>query len=115
LIGLAPAAAPDHEVEALSARIDWNLAPQRLQDGDLSSVTPDLAQLIGRLAREPGIVEAAKRFGCAPVVLVIALLARAAARRSRAADRIARAILGDQPTDDIEAQLAQRLREMAPA
>jgi hypothetical protein len=113
---LRPAPAePDQEVSALSARIDWNFAPQRLQGGDLSSIAPDLAQLIYGLAREPGIVEAAGRFGCEPIVLVIALLARAAARRSRAADRIARAILGDRPTDDIEAQLAQRLRELAPA
>jgi hypothetical protein len=115
LLGLAPAVEPDHEVAALSARIDWNLAPQRLQEGDLSSVTPDLAQLIGGLAREPGIVAAAKRFGCAPVVLVIALLARAAADRSRAAERIARAILRGRPADDVEALLAQRLRELAPA
>ncbi|HUD87757.1 MAG TPA: VIT domain-containing protein [Xanthobacteraceae bacterium] len=115
LFGLAPAAESDHEVAALSVRIDWNLAPQRLQEGDLSSVTSDLAQLIGGLAREPGIVAAAKRFGCAPVVLVIALLARAAADRSRAAERIARTILRGRPADDIEALLAQRLRELAPA
>ncbi len=115
MLGLAPAEPSDLDIAALSVRIDWNFAPQRLQGGDLSGIAPDLAQLIHGLAREPGIVEAAGRFGCEPIVLVIALLARTAARRSRAADRIARAILGDRPTDDIEAQLARRLREMAPA
>jgi hypothetical protein len=115
MLGFAPAEPSDLDIVALSARIDWNFAPQRLQEGDLSSVTADLAQLIHSLAREPDIVEASGRFGCEPVVLVIALLARSAARRSRAAERIARAILGDRPTDDIEAHLARHLREMAPA
>jgi hypothetical protein len=115
MLGLAPAEPSDLDIAALGVRIDWNFAPQRLQGGDLSSIAPDLAQLIHGLAREPGIVEAAGRFGCEPVVLVIALLARSAARRSRAAERIARAILGDRPTDDIEAHLTRHLREMAPA
>jgi hypothetical protein len=104
------ASPPAHDLAALSRRVPWGLAPQRLQAGDLSDLEPDLAQTIRRLASEPMIARAAKDFGCDPVALVIALLARAAAPHIRAAARVARAILGDRPTDAIEAQLSQHLR-----
>jgi hypothetical protein len=104
---------PAVDLAALSQRIPWELAPQRLQEGDLSDLEPDLAQTIRRLAGEPVIARAAKDIGCDPVVLIIALLARAAASRNRAAARLARAILGERPTDQLEAQFERHLRHAA--
>ena len=108
-------AASDADLGALGARIDWGLAPQRLQGGDLSTVEPELARLIRDLARETFIVRAAEKIGCDPLILVIALLARAASRRNRAARRLAQAILANRRTEEIESRLARRLRGAAPA
>jgi hypothetical protein len=101
---------PAHDLAALSRRIPWELAPQRLQDGDLSDLEPDLEKTIRCLAGDPAIARAAKDIGCDPVVLVIALLARTAASRNRTAARLARAILGERPTDQLEAQFERHLR-----
>jgi hypothetical protein len=108
---------PESSVDlgALGIRIDWGLAPQRLQEGDLSTVTFELAQLIRDLAHEPFIVRAAEKFGCDPLALVIALLARAASRRNRAARRVAQAILANRQTDELESRLARHLRAASPA
>jgi hypothetical protein len=110
----ADPAAPEPDLGALAAQIDWGIAPQRLQGGDLSTVAPELARLIRDLAHEPFIVRAAEKIGCDPLVLVIALLARAASRRNRAARRLAQAILANRHTDDLEARLARHLRAVAP-
>jgi hypothetical protein len=101
------------DLGALGIRIDWGLAPQRLQEGDLSTVAPELAQLIRDLAHEPFIVRAAEKFSCDPLVLVIALLARSASRRNRAARRVAQAILSNRQTDELESRLARHLRAAA--
>ena len=58
---------------------------------------------------------AAEKIGCDPLVLVIALMARAASRRNRAARRLAQAILANRRTDEIESRLARHLRGVAPA
>lgn len=99
----------------LSARINWALAPQELRTGNLSSLDADLAALIRRLADEPIIAEAAKTLGCTPVALVIALLARAAAPQSRAARRIARAVLADPYAERLAAGLTAGLKIKADA
>lgn len=102
------------DLDALSRRIPWDRAPQRLQSGDISDLDADVAQAIRRLATEPIIVRAARDLGCDPIVLVIALLARAAAARERTAARVARAILGERPTHQLEAELAQHRRDPVP-
>jgi hypothetical protein len=111
--GGAGDASSDFDLGALGARIDWGLAPQRLQGGDLSTVQPELARFIRDLAREAFIVQAAEKIGCDPLVLVIALLARAASRRNRAARRLAQAILANRRTEEIESRLARHLRGAA--
>lgn len=107
----SPASALD--VEALSRLVDWDGAPQRLLNGDLSRLGVDAVRGIRDLAAEPVIVQAAKQFGLAPMMLAIGLLARLASRRSRTAERIARTILGDRSTDDIERHFARHSREAA--
>jgi hypothetical protein len=89
------------DLAALAARIDWDTAPQRLQAGDLAALDGALAETIRRIASELFVAQEARVAGCEPVVFVIGLLAQAAARRSRTADRIARAILGERPTGEI--------------
>jgi hypothetical protein len=105
---------PAADLAALCRRIPWELAPQRLQEGDLSDLEPNLAQTIRRLAGEPMIARTAKDMDCDPVALVIALLARVAAPRNRAAARVARAILGERPTGHLEAQLARHVQDGVP-
>src|SRR5579883_766094 len=90
---LAPSP-PSSIMAALAARIDWDAAPQRLQAGDLAGLDGSLADAIRRIAAEPWVIKDARDAGCDPVVLVIALLAKAVAHSNRTADRIARAILG---------------------
>jgi len=78
----------------IGARIDWSAAPNRLVAGDLSVVEPVVAAMIERAAVLSEIVELARRVGLAPVRLVIALAALEQATTDRAADRVARAIIG---------------------
>ena len=110
----APVTLPELDIDALSRRIDWDSAPQRLLTGDLSLLAADIVREIRELAAEPVIVRAAKQLGLAPVMLAIALLGRMAAPRNRTADRITRTILGDRSTDDIERHFAPHSREAAP-
>jgi hypothetical protein len=98
-------ASPAHRPQPpdLVARINWNAAPAKLKSGDLSVLDQDIARLVREAAARPQIVELARKLGLDAIVLVIALLARAASPRSRSAARIARAILGGVPENEIAA------------
>jgi hypothetical protein len=73
--------------------IDWNLAPQKLQSGDLSLLPPHVGQAIRLIANHSDVVALSRTLGLDPVVLVIGLLAYAS-RKHRSAARLARAIFG---------------------
>jgi hypothetical protein len=105
-----PAAPPIASLAALAAGIDWDAAPQRLQAGDLAGLDGALADAIRRIAAELFVIQEARNAGCDPVVFVIALLAKTVARRSRTADRIARAILGDRPTGESFGEIDRLVR-----
>jgi hypothetical protein len=77
-----------------AARIDWDEHPDLLRQGDLSGLDANVADLIRAAAKLPAISAFAARHAIDPVTAVIGLLARRAATASRAASRLARAILG---------------------
>ncbi|MGB6538889.1 MAG: VIT domain-containing protein [Xanthobacteraceae bacterium] len=115
LFGQTTPPSPELDIAVLSARIDWDNAPQRLLAGDLSNLDAAVGRAVRALATEPVIVREARQFGCTPLMLAIGLLARLAAPRNRTAERIARTILADRPTDGMEAQLTRYSREAVPA
>jgi hypothetical protein len=108
-VGARPAAAPPPATKARAPRIDlsrlvraidWTLAPQPLREGDLSSLRPDVQAVIRAAAAEPPVVTLAARLGLAPVVLILALLARTSNERSAA--RLAKSVLGDRPPSEVK-------------
>ena len=105
---------PD-EIVALSLRIDWDAAPDRLQKADLSGLDRLLVRMIRTLAKDTACTDAAAELGCDPIVLAIGILARAAAGRSRSAKRIARAILGKSLPPHIEEALKPYFPQAASA
>src|SRR5262249_14613820 len=58
----------------LARQIDWTLAPKRLQAGDLSALSAEVARDIRDVAASLDAVEVAKTLGLAPIMLVIGLL-----------------------------------------
>jgi hypothetical protein len=98
------------------ARIDWDADPDALRCGDLSLLLPNVAALIAEAARLPAIDTLAQAAGLDPVVVVIALLAKAAGNTSRSAGRIARNLIGNADTAAIERGMAALgLRSLSPA
>jgi hypothetical protein len=74
-------------------RIDWDDDPDALCRGDLASLPQDVLAVIERAARLPAVVALASSLGLSAVVVVIALLAKAAGSATRSAQRIARTLL----------------------
>jgi hypothetical protein len=79
-------------ITELANGIDWDLAPDQIQAGDLSILNHDIVRAIRELASRRSIVALSKRLGLDPVVLVIGLAAREAASQNRSAARVAKAI-----------------------
>jgi hypothetical protein len=75
------------------ARIDWDDDPDALCRGDLASLPQDVVAAIERAARLPAVVALASSLGRTAVVVMIALMAKAAGSASRSAQRIARTLL----------------------
>jgi hypothetical protein len=75
-------------------RIDWDGNPEALRRGDLSDLPLDAVLAIRAAAKVTEIVEFAAALSIDPVIVVVALLARAAGASNRSAQRLARAILG---------------------
>jgi vault protein inter-alpha-trypsin-like protein len=74
-------------------QIDWDDDPDALRRGDLASLPPDVIAAIERAAQLPAIVALAGALQLAAVVVVMALMAKAAGMASRSAQRIARSLL----------------------
>jgi hypothetical protein len=75
-------------------QIDWDVAPNELAQGDMSSLEPDIRDEVERLARSGKVLAISRMLQIDPIRIVIATLALAAASRSRSAERISRNILG---------------------
>jgi hypothetical protein len=75
-------------------RIDWDADPEALWRGDLSDLPLDAVVAIRAAANVTEIVEFAAALRVDPIIVVVALLARAAGASNRSAQRLARAILG---------------------
>jgi len=90
-------------LDEVAAAIDWDVEPQALAVGDLSSLAPALVELIESLAAMPDVCELAGQLQLDPVVLVMALLGHHRASESRSAARLAKTVLGDQPRTNIDA------------
>jgi Vault protein inter-alpha-trypsin domain len=73
--------------------IDWDDDPEALCRGDLASLPQDVVAAIEHAARLPAVVALATSLGRTAVVVVIALMAKAARATSRSAQRIARTLL----------------------
>ena len=80
-------------LRGMIARIDWDDDPDALCRGDLASLPQDVVAAIERAARLPAVVALASSLGRTAVVVVIALMAKAAGSASRSAQRIARTLL----------------------
>jgi hypothetical protein len=86
----------DHaDLSGLGPKIDWDAAPQRLQAGDLSTLEPDVAQAIRSAAAIAEVLAIARQLALDPVVLVLGLIARSEASRSRSAARLTKTIFRD--------------------
>jgi hypothetical protein len=85
----------------LGLRIEWDLSPKQLLAGDLSALDPQDASLIERVAELPEVIAIAEEMNIDPTVLVVTLIARSQSSENRSAARIAKAILGDQLTDEM--------------
>ncbi len=90
-----------------SEALDWNANAARLASGDLSSVPSAMAKEMLRLAGTPLVLEAAGRLERDPLILVIGILARYNASRSRGADRFARQAFRGMEDEDIGGLLRQ--------
>jgi len=75
------------------AHVDWDDDPDALCRGDLASLPQDVVAAIERAARLPAVVALATSLLRTAVVVVIALMAKAAGTTSRSAQRIARTLL----------------------
>jgi len=81
-------------LRGIARRIDWDQDPDALRRGDLAGLPADAAAAIRAAAQLPNVAALAQTLGVDPIALVIALIARAAGKSSRSAQRIARAVLG---------------------
>jgi hypothetical protein len=100
-----PASPPALDLGDLVGLIDWDADPEALRRGDLSDLPTSVVMAIQSAARLPEIVALARTIGIDPVVAVIALLARAAGRSNRSAQRLSRALLGGAQGADLEAAM----------
>ena len=103
LEGLIASELRPSDLSGLGERIDWDLAPQSLQAGDLSTLNPSVVQTIRDTAKIAEVIALARQLGVDPTVLVVGLIARAEAVRNRSAARIAKAIFGNTPSVELDA------------
>src|SRR5262245_34118378 len=90
---IVPSSSPRLDLSRALDQIDWDADPDALRRGELGLLPPPVAALLQQAAKLPAIDALAWSAGLDPLVAVIALLARAAAKSSRAADRLARNLL----------------------
>ena len=94
-------------MRGIAHRINWDQDPDALRRGDLAGLPADAAAAIRAAAQLPTVAALAQALGVNAVALVIALIARAAGKSSRSAQRIARAILGKSDPAVIEPVLEE--------
>jgi hypothetical protein len=98
------------------ARVDWDADPEALRRGDLHLLPPDVTALIWEAARLASIDALAWATGLDPAVAVIALMAKAAAKGNRAADRLARNLLHNADATKVAAAMEELgLKSLSPA
>jgi hypothetical protein len=73
--------------------IDWSGNPEALRQGDLSELPEWVADLLRRAANLPEVEALAADLGIVPLVVAVALLARAETKNNRGAGRLQRALL----------------------
>jgi hypothetical protein len=93
-------------LRGMTAHIDWDDDPDALCRGDLASLPQDVVAAIEHAARLPAVVALASSLGHAAVVVVIALMAKAAGSASRSAQRIARTLLAGADQSAVAAAMA---------
>jgi Vault protein inter-alpha-trypsin domain len=82
-------------------RIDWDISPSQLLAGDLSALDLQDASVITSEAERPEVIAFAELIGIDPIVLVVAALAQSQSSSNRSAARIAKAILGHRPPQEL--------------
>lgn len=97
----------------LGNSIDWDEAPDALVAGDLSSLDMRTERLLLDAAADADVQSEATRRKLLPIVLIVALLAWSASDKSRAASRIAKAIL-KRGVDARLRQIAMQFKIMPP-
>jgi hypothetical protein len=97
---------PPLDLSDMLHHIDWDADPDALRRGDLGLLSPLLVVLLQQAAKVPAVDALAWSAGLDPLVAVIALMAKASARSSRAADRLARNLL-----DKVDAKAVARAME----
>jgi hypothetical protein len=90
------------KLAACAELIPWEVAHHLLRSGNLDGLNPAFATLIHEAAAQPEVTALAARMSIDAIVLVIALMARHQAESNRTAARLARSILGGQPSDEVE-------------
>jgi hypothetical protein len=93
-------------LHGMIARIDWDDDPDALCRGDLAGLPQDVVAAIERAARLPAVAALANSLSLNAVVVVIALIAKAAGSASRSAQRIARTLLAGADQSAISAAMA---------
>ena len=89
------------DLSRLGGQIDWDLAPERLRNGDLSELEEAIARPIRDAAACDEVDALARHLGISPVALVIGLIARAQAASNRTAARLAKAILSNAGDEEL--------------
>jgi hypothetical protein len=93
-------------LRGMVTHIDWDDDPDALCRGDLAGLPEDVVAAIERAARLPAVVALAISLGLDAVVVVIALMAKAAGSASRSAQRIARMLLASADQGEVTAAMA---------
>jgi len=94
-------------LHGMVTHIDWDNDPDALSRGDLASLPQNLVAAIEVAARLPAVVALANSLGLNAVVVVIALMAKAAGSASRSAQRIARTLLAGADQNAVTAATAE--------
>jgi hypothetical protein len=99
--GFDDSAPPLSDAGLRIVRIDWDIAPNQLLAGDLSALDLQDAWVIKSEAERPEVIALAELIGIDPIVLVVAALAQSQSSNNRPAARIAKAILGHRPPQEL--------------
>jgi len=97
----------------LAEMIDWDVAPNRLQVGDLSVLDFGVAVEILIYAHATKFMQIAQQLQIEPIVLLIGIIAEVHSPRNRSAARIAKAIIGGRSAEDLISLLKEHEQSSA--